>query len=91
MEVTENKTYTEDYLKPDKRSISNAVQVHFKDGTSTEMVECEFPSAIVFEERKQCRNCWKSFLTISKPIFLINSTNTFMSAVPAMRHYKRCA
>lgn len=43
MEVTENKTYTEDYLKPDKRSISNAVQVHFKDGTSTEMVECEFP------------------------------------------------
>ncbi|MGK4277556.1 2-methylcitrate dehydratase, partial [Escherichia coli] len=35
MEVTENKTYTEDYLKPDKRSISNAVQVHFKDGTST--------------------------------------------------------
>ncbi|MEK5081489.1 bifunctional 2-methylcitrate dehydratase/aconitate hydratase [Bacillus sp. FSL H8-0515] len=43
MEVTENKTYTEDYLKPDKRSISNAVQVYFKDGTSTEMVECEFP------------------------------------------------
>ncbi|OBA04411.1 2-methylcitrate dehydratase [Bacillus subtilis] len=43
MEVTENKTYTEDYLKADKRSISNAVQVHFKDGTSTEMVECEFP------------------------------------------------
>ncbi|MFL6978559.1 bifunctional 2-methylcitrate dehydratase/aconitate hydratase [Bacillus inaquosorum] len=43
MEVTENKEYTEDYLKPDKRSISNAVQIHFKDGTSTEMVECEFP------------------------------------------------
>ncbi|MEC0280313.1 bifunctional 2-methylcitrate dehydratase/aconitate hydratase [Bacillus halotolerans] len=43
MEVTENKAYTEDYLKPDKRSISNAVQIHFKDGTSTEMVECEFP------------------------------------------------
>ncbi|WP_276734575.1 bifunctional 2-methylcitrate dehydratase/aconitate hydratase [Bacillus sp. (in: firmicutes)] len=43
MEVTENKTYTEDYLKADKRSISNAVQVYFKDGTSTEMVECEFP------------------------------------------------
>lgn len=43
MEVTENKAYTEDYLKPDKRSISNAVQIYFKDGTSTEMVECEFP------------------------------------------------
>ncbi|MGF7532672.1 bifunctional 2-methylcitrate dehydratase/aconitate hydratase [Bacillus mexicanus] len=43
MEVTEHKTFTEDYLKPDKRSISNAVQVYFKDGTSTEMVKCEFP------------------------------------------------
>lgn len=41
--MTENKAYTEDYLKPDKRSISNAVQIYFKDGTSTEMVECEFP------------------------------------------------
>lgn len=43
MEVTENKAYTADYLKPDKRSISNAVQVIFKDGTSTDMIECEYP------------------------------------------------
>ncbi|MBY8913539.1 bifunctional 2-methylcitrate dehydratase/aconitate hydratase [Bacillus sp. YC2] len=43
MEVTEHKVYSEDYLKPDKRSISNAVQVHFKDGTSTERIECEYP------------------------------------------------
>ncbi|MCP6681122.1 2-methylcitrate dehydratase [Bacillus nakamurai] len=43
MEVTEHKAYSEDYLKPEKRSISNAVQVHFKDGTSTERIECEYP------------------------------------------------
>lgn len=43
MEVTEHKAYSEDYLNPDKRSISNAVQVHFKDGTSTERIECEYP------------------------------------------------
>lgn len=43
MIVTENKEYTKDYLDPNKRSIANAVQVHFKDGTSTEKVECEYP------------------------------------------------
>ncbi|MFD1171037.1 bifunctional 2-methylcitrate dehydratase/aconitate hydratase [Oceanobacillus picturae] len=43
MVVTENKAYTEDYLDPEKRSIANAVQVHFTDGTSTESVACEYP------------------------------------------------
>lgn len=43
MLVTENKAYTKDYLDPNKRSIANAVQVHFKDGTATEKVECEYP------------------------------------------------
>ncbi|AVQ98200.1 2-methylcitrate dehydratase [Oceanobacillus iheyensis] len=43
MVVTENKAYTEDYLDPEKRSIANAVQVHFIDGTSTESVACEYP------------------------------------------------
>lgn len=43
MVVTENKQYTEDYLDENKRSIANAVQVHFKDGTVTDSVECEYP------------------------------------------------
>lgn len=43
MEVVENKQYSFDYLDPSKRSIANAVQVHFKDGTSTEKIECEYP------------------------------------------------
>ncbi|MFD2629455.1 2-methylcitrate dehydratase [Oceanobacillus kapialis] len=43
MLVTENKAYTEDYLDPEKRSIANAVQVHFTDGTSTESIACEYP------------------------------------------------
>ena len=34
MVVVENKQYSLDYLDPNKRSIANAVQVHFKDGTS---------------------------------------------------------
>lgn len=43
MEIVENKQYTLDYHDPEKRSISNAVQVFFKDGTSTENVEVEYP------------------------------------------------
>jgi 2-methylcitrate dehydratase len=43
MEVVENKQYSLDYLDPEKRSIANAVQVFFKDGTATEQVEVEYP------------------------------------------------
>jgi 2-methylcitrate dehydratase len=43
MQVVENPTYTKDYLDPEKRSIANAVQVFFKDGTQTARVEVEYP------------------------------------------------
>src|SRR5690625_657197 len=43
MVVTENKQYTVDYLDPNKRSIANAVQVHFTDGTATDRVAIEYP------------------------------------------------
>ena len=43
MEVVENREFSEDYLDPTKRSISNAVQVLFEDGSSTENVSIEYP------------------------------------------------
>jgi 2-methylcitrate dehydratase len=43
MTVREDPRYTREYLEPDKRSIANAVQVFFADGTSTEKVEVEYP------------------------------------------------
>lgn len=43
MITVENQQYTKDYLDPNKRSIANAIQVHFKDGSVTEKVECEYP------------------------------------------------
>ncbi|MDQ0273194.1 2-methylcitrate dehydratase [Cytobacillus purgationiresistens] len=43
MEVVESEQYSIDYLDPNKRSIANAVQVHYKDGTSSECIECEYP------------------------------------------------
>ncbi|GGK05071.1 2-methylcitrate dehydratase [Lentibacillus kapialis] len=43
MTLTEDKTYTKDYLDPEKRSIANAVQIHFNDGTVTDNVEVAYP------------------------------------------------
>jgi 2-methylcitrate dehydratase len=43
MVVTENEQYTQDYFDPEKRYIGNAVQVFFKDGSSTDKVAVDFP------------------------------------------------
>jgi 2-methylcitrate dehydratase len=43
MEVRENERFTRDYLDPEKRSIANAVQVVFRDGSTTARVEVEYP------------------------------------------------
>jgi 2-methylcitrate dehydratase len=43
MEVKENPSFTKDYLDPQKRSIGNAVQVFFQDGSKTERIEIEYP------------------------------------------------
>lgn len=43
MVVVEDKQFTCDYLDPSKRSIANAIQIHFKDGTHTEQVSVEYP------------------------------------------------
>jgi len=43
MIVQEDPRFSREYLEPDKRSIANAVQVFFNDGTKTEKVEIEYP------------------------------------------------
>lgn len=43
MIVEVDERYTREYLESDKRSIANAVQIFFKDGTSTKKVEVEYP------------------------------------------------
>ena len=43
MEVVEDPRYTREYLEEDKRSIANAIQVFFRDGSSTETVAVEYP------------------------------------------------
>ncbi|MGY4876640.1 2-methylcitrate dehydratase [Vreelandella aquamarina] len=43
MEVVEDEQYSRDYHDPEKRSIANAIQVFFNDGSSTEKIAVEYP------------------------------------------------
>jgi 2-methylcitrate dehydratase len=43
MRVEEDPRYTPDYLDPEKRSIANAVQIEFADGSRSPRVEVEYP------------------------------------------------
>jgi 2-methylcitrate dehydratase len=43
MVIEEDSRYSREYHEPDKRSIANAIQVFFKDGSKTEKVEVEYP------------------------------------------------
>jgi len=43
MVIEEDERYSTEYLEADKRSIANAIIIHFKDGTSTQRVEVEYP------------------------------------------------
>jgi len=43
MVIKEDERYTKEYLEEDKRSIANAIVIHFKDGSSTKKVEVEYP------------------------------------------------
>ena len=43
MVVTEDPRYTRDYLDPGLRSIANRIQVLFDDGSSSAVIEVEFP------------------------------------------------
>jgi 2-methylcitrate dehydratase len=43
MEVRENPKFTEEYYAAEKRYIGNAIQVFFRDGSSTERVHVDYP------------------------------------------------
>ena len=43
MFIEEDNRYSQEYLEADKRSIANSIQIFFKDGSSTEKIEVEYP------------------------------------------------
>lgn len=43
MEIVEEPRYSLEYLEADKRSIANAIQIFFRDGSSTDKIAVEYP------------------------------------------------
>lgn len=43
MVVSENEQYSQDYLDPEKRSITNSIKLVFRDGSESEQVTIEYP------------------------------------------------
>jgi 2-methylcitrate dehydratase len=61
MQVIENPRYSADYLDPDKRSIANAIQVFFTDGSSTERVEVQYPIGHRRRRQESIPLLWEKF------------------------------
>ena len=43
MEVVEDPAWSRDYHDPEKRSIANAIQIHYRDGSSSARIVVEYP------------------------------------------------
>ena len=59
--VRENPRYSRDYLDPQMRSIANAVQVFFADGSRTERVEIEYPLGHRRRRAEATASLWRKF------------------------------
>ncbi|WP_299021084.1 bifunctional 2-methylcitrate dehydratase/aconitate hydratase [uncultured Photobacterium sp.] len=91
MEIIEDKRYSAEYLEADKRSIANAIQVYFTDGSSTEKVAVEYPighrrrreEGIPVLERKFMCNLQTRFpLATCQEIFNLCSDQACLEATP---------
>ncbi|MGF1701378.1 bifunctional 2-methylcitrate dehydratase/aconitate hydratase [Photobacterium makurazakiensis] len=91
MEIIEDKRYSQEYLESDKRSIANAIQIHFTDGSSTEKVAAEYPighrrrreEGIPVLEQKFMRNLQTRFpVGISQRIYDLCSDQDKLESTP---------
>ena len=80
--MVENPQYSADYLDPERRSVTNAVQVHFQDRTSTSKVEVEYPLG----HRRRRNEC---FPALEKKFMA--ALNTRMPPTRAGRVFEMCA
>lgn len=91
MEVVEDKRYTAEYYQPEQRSIANAVQVFFRDGSCTTNVAVEYPlghrrrraEGIPLLERKLRSNLETRFSAArSEEIFALCQDASRLEAMP---------
>lgn len=73
MVVEEDPQFTLDYYDENKRAISNAIQVYFKDGTHTDKITIEYPLG---HRRRRAEGI---------PLLLQKFKNNLLSAFPALK------
>ena len=79
MILIEDKRYSRDYLAEDKRSIANAVQVYFNDGSKTQKVEVEYPIGHRQRRQEGIPLLEKKFLDSLRDTFSDKQTNKIYS------------
>ena len=79
MTLIEDKRYSRDYLAEDKRSIANAVQVYFNDGSKTQKVEVEYPIGHRQRRQEGIPLLEKKFLDSLRDTFSDEQTNKIYS------------
>jgi len=79
MILIEDKRYSRDYLAEDKRSIANAVQVYFNDGSKTQKVEVEYPIGHRQRRQEGIPLLEKKFLDSLRDTFSDEQTNKIYS------------
>lgn len=79
MHVQEDPQFTKDYLDPEKRSIANAIQIFFTDGTSTEKVQIEYPIGHKRRREAGIPLLLKKFEMNLSKLFSANEANNIMA------------
>ncbi len=80
MVVQENESFTTDYYDLDKRAIGNSIQVFFKDGSSTERVEVQYPVGHRNRRSEGIPLMQEKFADSLKDIFDPEQANSILSA-----------
>jgi len=94
MRIAEDSRYSREYLEADKRSIANAVQVFFKDGTKTAKVEVEYPLGhrrrrgeglplLVEKFRTNAKTCWPAERVETLRQLVLDAAQLDLMPVPA--------
>ena len=81
MVVSENTKFTKEYYDLDKRAIGNSIQVHFKDGSSTENVEVHYPIGHRNRREEGIPVLQEKFLAATKGHFNAEESSSIFASV----------
>lgn len=79
MQVIEDPQFSRDYLAADKRSIANAMQIFFKDGSQTDKIVVEYPIGHKRRRDEGIPLLLKKFENNAKLMFSVDKVENFMT------------